>query len=67
MKLTSTLFFLILTLSTFAQNNEQNLMQKDGKIYVVIAVVLTILFGLIIYLFSLDKKITKLEKEIKKN
>lgn len=35
----------------------------DGKIYVVIAVVLVILFGLILYVARLDRKITKLEKE----
>ncbi len=37
-------------------------MRSDGKIYVVVAVCLTILFGLIIYLVRLDRKITKLEK-----
>ena len=38
--------------------------RADGKIYVVISVVLLILVGLFIYLFNLDKKITRLEKEI---
>lgn len=37
-------------------------MRSDGKIYVVVAVCLTILFGLIIYLVRLDRKISKLEK-----
>jgi CcmD family protein len=40
--------------------------RADGKIYVVISVVLLILVGLFIYLFSLGKKISKLEKEISK-
>jgi hypothetical protein len=39
-----------------------SLMRSNGKIYVVVAVVLTILFGLIGYLIRLDKKISKLEK-----
>ncbi|MHA8068378.1 CcmD family protein [Aquirufa ecclesiirivi] len=39
--------------------------RADGKIYVVIAVVLVILIGLFIYLMSLDKKVSVLEKEIK--
>jgi hypothetical protein len=39
-------------------------MRSNGRIYVVIAVMLTILIGLIIYLVRLDKKISKLEKEI---
>jgi hypothetical protein len=40
-----------------------SLMRSNGKIYVVVAVVLTILFGLIAYLIRLDSKISKLEKE----
>lgn len=40
-----------------------DLMRSNGKIYVVIAVMLTILFGLIFYLVRLDKKITRLEKD----
>lgn len=37
-------------------------MRRNGKIYVVVAVVLTILAGLFLYLFRLDKKISNLEK-----
>ena len=40
-------------------------MRSEGKIYVVIAVVLTILIGLIIYLVSIDRKLGQLEKELK--
>jgi len=40
-----------------------SLMRSNGKIYVVVAVVLTILLGLIAYLIRLDRKISKLEKE----
>ena len=40
-------------------------MRGNGKIYVVVAVLLTILAGLILYLVSLDRKITRLEKENK--
>ena len=39
-------------------------MRSNGKIYVVVAVVLTILVMLIIYLFRIDRKISKLEKNI---
>ena len=38
-------------------------MRSSGRIYVVIAVILTILIGLILYLVRLDKKISKFEKE----
>ena len=37
-------------------------MRSAGKIYVVLAVVLTILAGLIFYVIRLDRKISKLEK-----
>jgi len=40
-----------------------SLMRSNGKIYVVVAVVLSILLGLIAYLIRLDRKISKLEKE----
>ena len=39
-------------------------MRSNGKIYVVVAVCLTILFGLIGYVFYLDKKITRIEKHL---
>jgi CcmD family protein len=40
-------------------------MLENGKIFVVVAVLATILVGLFVYLFILDKKIGKVEKEIK--
>jgi hypothetical protein len=39
-----------------------NMMRDNGKIYVVVAVMLTILAGLVLYLVRLDRKISKLEK-----
>jgi len=39
------------------------ILMKDGKIYVVLSVILTILFGLIGYLIYLDRKISNLEKD----
>jgi CcmD family protein len=38
-------------------------MRSNGKIYVVVTVVLIILIGLLLYLVRLDRKISKLEKE----
>ena len=40
-------------------------LRQSGKIYVVVAVIAVIFAGLAIYLFSLDKKISKIEKESK--
>lgn len=59
-------FILLSTLATFAQEKEVEMadtMRSNGRIYVVVAVMLTILIGLILYVVRLDKKISKLEKE----
>lgn len=60
-------FCLVLT-SSFAQQMDRSseeptdFMNSNGKIFVVVAVVVIILIGLFIYLINLDKKIKKLEK-----
>ncbi len=38
-------------------------MRSEGKIYVVIAVLAVILVGLFLYLITIDRKVSKLEKE----
>ena len=40
--------------------------REDGKIYVVIAVILIILVGLFIYLILIDRKVTRLANQIDK-
>jgi CcmD family protein len=40
-------------------------MRSNGKIYVVVAVLLIILAGLFVYLFQTDRKLTRLEQRIK--
>ncbi len=50
----------------FAQGDKEvmaDTMRSNGRIYVVIAVVVTILIGLLLYVFRLDRKISKLEKD----
>ena len=39
-------------------------MESYGKIFVVVAVLAVILIGVFIYLFTIDRKLRKLEKEI---
>jgi MFS superfamily sulfate permease-like transporter len=38
-------------------------MRSNGKIYVVVAVLLTVLAGLFFYIINLDRRIGRLEKE----
>ena len=60
------LLFCLMNIIVFAQpGNDVEMadsMRSNGRIYVVVAVILTIFAGIIIYLIRLDKKITKLEK-----
>lgn len=60
---------LLLQLATWAQDTDTvemaDTMRQNGKIYVVVAVILTIFAGIIIYLVRLDRKISRLEKENK--
>lgn len=60
------LCIMLSAITTFAQsqNVSTDVMLSNGKIYVVMAVCLTILIGLIAYVVATDKKISKLEKEI---
>lgn len=49
----------------FAQNDTIEMattMRSNGKIYIVVAVCLTILFGLFFYVWRIDKRIAKFEK-----
>lgn len=61
------LAFVLPLVSGFSQGKpatEQagSLMASEGKIYVVMAVVITILAGLLLYMWRLDKKISRIEK-----
>ena len=38
-------------------------LRRDGKIYVVVAVIITVLAGLILYLIRLDRKVARLEQQ----
>jgi hypothetical protein len=52
----------------FAQEKKEtvemaDVLRANGKIYAVVAVCLTILLGLFVYLLFIDRKISKLEKQ----
>ena len=65
----SVIYLLVCFISTnlFAQSSPApaptGFMTSEGKIYVVVLVVLVILSGLFIYLINLDRKISNLEKD----
>jgi CcmD family protein len=69
-KFASLIVLLLISILSIAQDSSEvvdmaDTMRSNGKIYVVVAVVLTIFLGIIIYLVRLDKKMSKLEKEIR--
>jgi CcmD family protein len=57
------------TIQTFAQENNTVEMatglRSSGKIYVVVAVISVIFIGLAAYLFTIDKRLKKIERENK--
>lgn len=58
---------LLLLIQTFAMAQEvemANDLRSSGKIYIVVAVLCVLFIGLAVYLFSIDKKVSKIEKEI---
>ena len=63
------ILLLLINLMAFAQERGTgpemaDLMRSNGKIYVVVAVSTIILTGLIIYLINLDRRLSRIEKEI---
>lgn len=70
-KIKAIFFLFILLLNTIiilAQEGEAKTdfgetMRSNGRIYVVIVVILTILIGLILYVVRLDRKMSKMERE----
>jgi hypothetical protein len=59
------LLFILGTINSFGQDVEMaDTMRSEGKIYVVVAIILLILAGILAYLFTLDRKISGLEKKL---
>jgi len=61
--------FLLLLLPFINQAQQVDMadnFRKEGKIYVVVTIVATILIGIFVYLFLLDRKIDKIDKQLKK-
>jgi len=54
---------LLLPVLASAQSTEMDsVMVRNGKIYVVVAVLAVILIGIILYLISMERRLKKLEK-----
>lgn len=60
-------FLLLSFTAVFAQQGQDvemaDVMRSEGKIYVVVATIVIIFVGLAVYLFSIDRRLKKIEKE----
>lgn len=67
-KIVSLVLFLVGVLinqTAFAQDAEMaDGMRASGKIYVVVGIILIVVIGLVVYLFMMDKKLTRIEKQL---
>lgn len=67
-KLKATLSLMILGFGALAQRPEVEMadtLRSNGKIYVVVTVLAIVFVAIIIYLISIDRKLSRLEKENK--
>lgn len=65
-KIIFALMLLLSSVQLFAQTGQVEMadaMRSNGKIYVVVVCIVVILAGLLVYLFSLDKRLKKIEKK----
>lgn len=66
-KLTFLLLLLLSYTGVFAQSNlgvtMDETLQSNGKIYVVVTIIAIIFIGLALYLFSIDRRLKKIENE----
>jgi CcmD family protein len=61
-RLVSLIFALVPFLANAQEPEMADGMRAEGKIYVVVAIVLVILIGLLAYLFLMDRRLSALEK-----
>lgn len=66
-QITATLVLICSRGSAWAQDVEMaDTLRAEGKIYVIVGIILIVLAGLFLYLFLLDRKVSRIEKELNK-
>jgi uncharacterized membrane protein YidH (DUF202 family) len=70
MKNTVTILLMILAFPLFSMASQDvtmaDIMRQEGKIYVVVAVMSVIFAGIVLFLILLERRISRLEKELNK-
>lgn len=65
-RLLNLLVLLVMPIFTFASDVEMaDLLHENGKIYVVVGVIAIIFIGIVVYLITIDRRLSKIEKEEK--
>ena len=62
-----TFLFLLTQNLLFAQSSHDQFMRSNGKIYVVIGVLISIFIGFVIFMIFMERRLKKLEKELNEN
>lgn len=57
--------FVAISLPALSAQSNRDFMRETGKINVVVGVILLIFAGIVIYLLRLERKLTKLEHQLK--
>jgi len=65
--LLSLIMLVICKLAVAADIEMADQMRADGKIYVVVGVLLIILIGFLLYMVNIDRKLKRLEKEVEQD
>jgi CcmD family protein len=70
MKNSAKYLFALLLMTTAPLANAQDAamadgLRSEGKIYVVVLIIMIVLFGLIGYLFLMDRKLNRIERQIR--
>ncbi len=55
---------LLVCFAAQAQGGGDDFMRSTGKIYVVVAVIVAVFMGLVVFLLYLDRRVTKIEDQI---
>ena len=67
-KVSSLLLAVLLAIPAFPQEVEMaDGLRADGKIYVLVAILLVILVGLVAYLVTIDRKASRLERKLEES
>jgi hypothetical protein len=66
-KYISIIAIIMLCVSTVSAQAFDNMFRNEGKIYVVVGTLAIILAGIILFLMRIDKKLTQLEHQLKRN